>query len=528
MNAFFRILFIFASLTLFSEAASQQTNLTSVEQQPAGAAVSGTLKRKLTIRAHEVFEQRKLRVYAIADESDSEGRFLLNTLDSRAFKLFGNDPKEAPLDAASLSTVATKSPAIPRETAILFESSQSMPQQKSDAVRKAVVAFLNGFRSDVLTVRMGNDEKNIRLAWISPSQSENPRALQRAILDSPAVAGAQGITSPVCSGIRDLNVLGDQNPAVLVQRNIIIVSEEHSLSSKGSAELRKCLGEAVDYGARIFWVELKQSAGDEAAKTDLVRPHLSESGNSKIISAAVEKSNGIRIKIAENADPTPAFVNFRSYMDDEYILEFDLTRFRPYSDVIELELVASYHGHVLKSGFFKAEGFVAQPSPEDLERTAQLQEIRRRREMMNLLMIFLLVSGTGILMWYWLRKKAHVCQDCSFVVERNFSDCPFRNNKCYGRLSIIHGPMTGKVFPLFSGDNSLGRSRSNTIRLKGSGIQRMHAKIVLSKRKALLTPLKTCGVRVNGVLTTDPRLLGSGSIIRVGDAVCRLDFKEGE
>lgn len=518
MKAIFNSTVILCSLLLMGS--TDQPALESTQIAP--------LKRKLAVRAHEVFEQRKLRIYAVADESDSEGRFLINTLDSRSFKLFGNDPKEAPLDVASLSTVATKSPAVPRETAILFESSQMLTQQKSESVRKAIASFLNGFRSDVLTVRMGNDEKNVRLAWISPSQSENPRAVQRAVLDSPAVTGAHGIVSPVCSGVRDLNILGVQNPPVLVQRNIIIVSSDSPSTSKNISELRACLSEAIDYGARIFWVELKETVMPDAGKESTIKASEALTESSKIIAAAVQKSRGIRIGVSGTADPTAAFVNLRSYLDDEYILDFDLSNFRPYSDVIEVELVANYHGHVLKSGFFKAEGFVARPTPEDLERTARLQDNRRRKEMTNLLLVFLMVSGIGVFFWIWLRKKAHVCQDCTYVVENNFSDCPFRNSKCYGRLSVIHGTMTGKVFPLFSGDNSLGSRRSSTVRLKGRGIEGLHAKIVLSKRKALLTPMSPSGIRVNGFLTTEPRLVGSGTVLRIGEVICRLDFKQGE
>ncbi|NBX17694.1 MAG: FHA domain-containing protein [Proteobacteria bacterium] len=519
MTTFFKPAVIVFSLFLISAAETPN---------PSRSPVAAPLARKLTVRAQEVFDQRKLRIYAVADESDAQGRFLINTLDSRSFKLFGSDPKEAPLEAASLSTVATKSPAVSRETAILFESSNQLNQQISDSVRKAVAAFLNGYRSDVLTVRMGNEDKNSRLAWISPSQSENPRAVQRSILDSPAVQGTQGMTSPVCAGVRDLNIVGSQNSQVMVQRNVIIVSSAHSAASKKLSELRACLAEAVDYGARVFWIEIKDAPTPAAVQQPEKSVAPSGSDFSKVISSAVEKSGGIRLAVGGTADPAAAFANLRSYLDDEYVLEFDLSQFRPYSDVIELELVANYHGHVLKSGFFKAEGFTAQPTPDDLERSARLTELRKRKETINLIVIFVLVSGLGIVLWNWLRRKAHVCRDCTYVVEHSFSDCPFRNAKCYGRLSVIHGPMTGKVFPLFSGDNTLGRGGSNTVRLKGEGVERLHAKIVLSKRKALLTPVSKGGIRVNGLLTGESRLVGSGTVLCIGSVVCRLDFKNGE
>lgn len=494
---------------------------------PVGHAQSPTpsegahLKRSLSIRGHEIFNKRRLRLYVVFDESDSDGRYLINTLDGRSFKLFGKDANDAPLDVQSLSTVATKSPAVLRETALLFESSHGLSKPLTESIQRAVASFLGGFRSDVLTVRMGNEETSVRLAWVSPGQSENPRAIQRSILDAPVVAGTRGLTSVVCSGIGDLGVTQQNTNASLVQRNVVIISSEMNDAKGSFSDLRRCLSDASKLGARIFWVRLKSAS--QTMNNEIV-----SSSFSKTMTAGVQESKGFVSNLPLSGDPLPALNNIRSYLDDEYVLEFDLDKFKPYSDTIELELTANYHGHVVKSDFFKAEGFEAQPTPEDLARLATLQEAARRKDIATVVLLLGVFSLTGIIFWWLLKKREHVCGDCLFVVARNFQDCPFRNSKCYGRLSVIQGPQMGKVFPLFSGENTLGRKRSCMIRLKGQGISREHAKIVLSKRKALYTPFKGSESRINGVRTIEPRLLGSGSVIRLGDLVCRVDFKEGE
>ena len=94
-------------------------------------------------------------------------------------------------------------------------------------------------------------------------------------------------------------------------------------------------------------------------------------------------------------------------------------------------------------------------------------------------------------------------------------------------MSVIQGPGLGSEFPLFSGENTFGSSSSNSIRWKAKGLTRKHGKIVITKRKALFSPMRGSETRVNGVIATEPRLLSSGSILRVGDVVCRVDFKEG-
>jgi hypothetical protein len=486
-------------------------------QTPEVSHSGGALKRTLNIRSQEVFDKRMLRLFVLLDESDAEGRYLLNTLDARSFRLFAKEASEAPVDVRSLSTVATRSPPVPRETVIVFESQSDLGQQQSEAIRKAVASFLGGFRSDVLSVRMGNEDNVNRLAWVAPGQSENPRAIQRAVLDASVLAGAKGLTSAVCSAVGDLDVVPEQNGAIGVQRNLIVVSTDDTTDNVRFSELGRCLSDAAKLKARVFWLRIKaQNAPQSASKLY------------RVISSAVEKSGGFVANVAATVDPSSALNNIRSYLDDEYVLEFDVTAIRPYSDAIDFELTANYHGHVVKSGFFRAEGFVAQPTPEELARNAQIAEAAKRKDLATVVLVVGLLSLTGGFFWIQLRRKIHVCGDCSYVVSRTFQDCPFRNEKCYGRLSVIQGPAVGAVFPLFSGENLVGTKRSIQIRLKGGGIARDHAKIVVSKRKALFVPMKGGTNRVNGVLTAEPRLLGSGTVVRMGDYVCRVDFKEGE
>ncbi|MFZ9519024.1 MAG: FHA domain-containing protein [Silvanigrellaceae bacterium] len=488
-----------------------------VDAQTATPAEGVSLKRTLHIRSKEVFDKRMLRLFVLLDESDTEGRYLLNTLDARSFRLFAKEATDAPLDVRSLATVATRSPPVQRETVIVFESQPDMGQQISESIKKSVASFLGGFRSDVLSVRMGNEDNVKRLAWIAPGQSENPRAIQRAILDTPGLPGARGLTSAVCSGVDDLNTEPARDGMPEVQRNLIVVSTDDAGEDVRFSELARCFSNAIKLNARVFWLRMKpQNVQQPVSKL------------SRVVSSAVEKSGGFIAQVASSSDPSFALNNIRSYLDDEYVLEFDVSNVKPYSDVIDFELNASYHGHVVKSGFFRVDGFSALPTPEMLARNAQLAEAAKRKDLATVGLAIVLLTLTGAFFWMQLRRKIHVCGDCAYVVAQNFQDCPFRNEKCHGRLSVIQGPSVGAVFPLFSGENLVGSKRSMAIRLKGGGMSREHAKFVLSKRKALIVPMKDAVVRVNGVLTTEPRLLGSGTVVCMGNYVCRVDFKEGE
>lgn len=495
------------------QASDSETTSSSISKIP--------FARSLSVRAQEIFDKRKLRLFVVVDESDNEGRYLQNTLDARSFRLFGKEQNDVPLEVNSLSTTASKSPAVLRETAIIFESSTALPQVQFEAIRKSVAAFLEGFRSDVLSVRIGNEEKSSRLAWTSPEQSENPRAIQRSILNAEVLPGGRGLTPAICSGIHDLNVIKDEKNNGHIQRTVIVISTEMPGIGRAFSELTQCFRETARIGARVFWVRLKspEDANNGASK---------DTNFSKVMSAAVEKSKGFSAIVRGFTEPTATLNNIRSYLDDEYILEFDLNNFKPYNSTVQLELVASYHGHVLKSGLFEVDGLTALPTPEEVSQKAQVQENAKRKYLTNLGVIFAALTGFGLLIWYRSKLRTHVCSNCTFVVERNFQDCPFRNPKSYGRLSVIGGPMVGKVFPLFSGDNTLGKKYNNMIKITGKRVANRHAKITLSKRKALFVPMNRCECRVNGFLLTEPRLLASGSVIRMGENILRVDFKEGE
>ena len=472
-----------------------------------------SIQRKISIRAYEIFQERKLRIHLILDESDGSGRYLLNTLDAKSFRLQPEEASEPPIEPTSLSTFANRSPAAYRETAVVFEANKEFSERQFDSIRSAVAGFLGGFRSDVLSVRATTEEKESRLAWIAPGQSENPRAIQKSILESPSLDGKAGVAAGVCAAMKELE--SESPPMSPAQRSLILISRAAGDGSSGWSEARKCLAQAIQSSVRIFWVRIRDLESQQVGKFD------------SVIEGVVDKSGGFVGKLTATSDPVGALSNLRSYLDDEYILEFDFTQYRPYSDILKFSVSANYHGNIYRSAEHKYEGFVAKPRPEELERVEQARESARIKERQAYYFISAVLLLSSFFIVYFLRRNTAGCKKCGFRVSSSFQDCPFRNAKCHGRMSVIQGPGLGSEFPLFSGENSFGSSRSNTIRWKAKGLARKHGTIVITKRKALFSPARGSQTRVNGVMATEPRLLSSGSILRIGDVVCRVDFKEG-
>ncbi len=503
------VVFLLSVMSIVLSAMTARAQDASSSPMPSA---DSNLQRNISIRAYEIYQQRRLRLHLSVDESDASGHYFLNTLDAKSFRLTSDDPNELPVEPNSLSTFSTHSPTLPRETAIVFEADKTLAAEQFDAIRSAVAGFLDRFRSDVLTVRASAANKDLRLAWIAPGQSENPRAIQRAILESKVLEGQPGVAAGVCAALDELKASPSERSGV--QKTLIFISRPTLEGDKNWSQLKSCLTESVDSNIRTFWVRLRDQSPDFGKFDDVIR-------------SSVEKSGGFVSRLNATADPAIALKNLRSYLDDEYVLDFDLTQHRPYSDVLKFRVTANYHGNVIRSEESVFEGFVAMPRPEEIKRIEETRELERRKERRTYLFVAGILASSALVIVVLLRRNNDGCSKCGFRVAKNYQDCPFRNQKCFGRLSVIQGPLQGSEFPLFVGENTLGTSLSRTIRLRAKGLAGNHAKIVLTQRKALFSPEKGTETRVNGLMATEPRLISSGTILRMGELVCRVDFKEG-
>lgn len=67
-------------------------------------------------------------------------------------------------------------------------------------------------------------------------------------------------------------------------------------------------------------------------------------------------------------------------------------------------------------------------------------------------------------------------------------------------IKILNGPQQGKIFPLQSGNNILGRSQKADVRLDDHGVSKNHAQIFVTTDKVIISDLNSSnGTYVNGV-----------------------------
>jgi hypothetical protein len=126
------------------------------------------------------------------------------------------------------------------------------------------------------------------------------------------------------------------------------------------------------------------------------------------------------------------------------------------------------------------------------------------------------------------RAKTTGCSTCGSRVYRDHSDCPFRKSNCVARLVYIGGPNAGQTIPLLAGATRLSRFgfRGAGIAVSGRKIDWFnHGTIIIDGSKAIYTPVRFSRDRINGWLVNEPRLLGVGGVLRIGDQNLRFEMK---
>jgi len=125
-----------------------------------------------------------------------------------------------------------------------------------------------------------------------------------------------------------------------------------------------------------------------------------------------------------------------------------------------------------------------------------------------------------------VRMDSTACNTCGSRVQMDHSDCPFRKSECAARLVVVGGANAGQTIPVMKGETIIARFPKTGAAVDGKNIAWFHhATIRLDGQKALYSPAKAGRDRVNGWLVHEPRLLGVGSVLTIGDQKLRFEVK---
>lgn len=468
-------------------------------------------RRYAEMRSLEHIEGRRFRAFISVFEATSMDavRYPLVTLDRSAFQFFEEQNPDIPARADSLWTSATLSPKKARATVFVFEDSDELSTKQAAEVRKAVAEILPIFHSDYLSVIAVSNTRRLELATTDPLQSENLKALQRQVNASQSLGKSSDLLHATCAASQRIGSWSDDELLTTDQRSIVIVGPAvRATLPEDTSLMSACATQLKAKGFRIFYVLYKSHT----------RP------------LDVAKIDGSVHLVPSPVDIFPALSNVASLLNDEYVVDFTLPQEVSLRPQIGIAAKISYHGDVFASSQKNVQVpmdvLVSALPPES---TPSANE-KPRGWWIEVILFAVgaasMVSLIVVLRRYWRRRKlTTICNQCGWRVDREYKACPWQNHECVARLTVLAGPDMGRQLPLFAGRNSLGSgSRCTVVLRKSQGIKRKHSWIEIQGERALYST--TGSDRVNGWLVREPRLLGSGSIINIGEL--QLFFEAGD
>ncbi len=86
-------------------------------------------------------------------------------------------------------------------------------------------------------------------------------------------------------------------------------------------------------------------------------------------------------------------------------------------------------------------------------------------------------------------------------------------------IKVLNGPQAGKIFQLKEGSHSLGRSPQSTLQIKSASISKLHAKVMVTEDKIILSDNRSSnGIVVNGVKVQN-KALRAGDKFALGEVI---------
>lgn len=467
-------------------------------------------ERVLQVRNAIEVAPGRIRIFAGFVERQNSVRYPISTLDTSAFRLRVSGDSVASVAAISLSTFGTLAPGPERGLLLGMEQTSDLGES-SALVRGGVAEFVGTLRAGFLSVVSFHSKGVDVLAESIPGRADNIKAIQKRLLEVNQINESGAIAEAVCSIFSQFGSWREFMSDASAQKAAVFVGRGGVLDSAAISKTIRCLGTAKAMGVQVYWLKLADVDQNSSVGLQELAQGFLEGG-------------GFLQEIPLGTDFSSSLSNVRANLDDEYVVEFVLPAAARKSSTLRYSLQASYHGNVVvaSESFVDIVALEEPKAPETIMRS----KINWWRIIVAVAVFVALVLLIVLLFMWRHALRYRKCDVCGHEVRRDFSDCAFRSAKCLGRLVVVCGADSGRIFPLFEGDNIIGSSPDCGVRLMSGTLARKHGKLTLLKKKALYQAVDGKGDMVNGWPLNEPRLLASGTNLRLGDAVLRFESRE--
>lgn len=487
----------------------------------------GAISRVAEIHEVEHLGDHKIRVVFSAQEREGAQRFPITTIDRSMVKVDFTNTSTPPAEAGSLLLHGAGGNDLRRALYIGFSLHRKLNGRAVEELRSDVGQLLKDLPSEFLTVAaMAQDSARV-IADVSPEKGDNVNRILQQLQSLAPEGEGPALADTLCVAAERFHAWDLSKFKKSDQKVLVIVSNPGDSPSTERYRGQNCWRSLLDQGVRVFSVAFAPEIGRSTFDLTDVAPE--SGGYVHHVSGPVEMGAAIK--------------NIIALLKNEYVIDVDAPDIAIEDQPLELKVRVSYHDEIFESANYNV-GFIipslakvfgsGNPSHQTAEDQASQRAAAEAEARLHFLMVVLSVSAVIALVIYALtryfrfRSVTSDCNTCGRRVARDHSDCPFRRAECVARLVVVSGRYAGQTIPIAKGETRMARFplAVSDVKIRGRGIRwRHHGTISLDGQKALYTPAKIGRDRVNGWKVYEPRLLGVGSVLMIGDQMLRFEIK---
>ncbi len=489
--------------------------------------VKGSVTRAIEILQVEHLEDHHLRIIFNAQEHDGLLRFPITTIDRAMVKVNFTNTSTAPESVQSLLLHGAGGDSLKRALYIGISLHRKLKPKEVEELRLQTGEILKGIPSELLTVAAISQDSARVVANVSPENGDNVNRILQQMQSLEPEGEGPALADTLCVAAERFHAWDLSQFKKSDQKVLVIISSPGDGPSTERYRGQNCWRSLMDQGVRVFNIAFGQSYGK--SNFDL--------------GAVAQESGGYVHRIVGTVEMSAAVKNIMALLKNEYVIDVNAPDIALEDQPLEMKITISYHDEIFESQNHNV-GFVI-PSlstvflPKALTPEQQLEESNKSDakilEERIMLFAWLAVSfaiavwlGRKGYHWFKVRAKTLACNSCGHRVSKDYSNCPFRSPECVARLVVIGGIYAGQTIPIAKGETLLARfPRGGAgVKIRGRKISWWgHGRIQLDGHKALYLPSKVGRDRINGWTVHEPRLLGVGSVLQIGNQTVRFEVK---
>ncbi len=464
----------------------------------------------------------RLRVIFSAQERDGDLRFPITTIDRSMVRVEFTNSATAPIEPKSLLLHGQGGAELHRALYVGFALHRHLNGNGVMELKSQIGDVIKALPAEYMTLAAVSQDSGRIIADVNPEKGDNINRIIQQLQSLEPEGEGPSLTDTLCVASERFSAWNLSKFTKGDQKVLIIYTSPGDAQSTERYRAENCWRSLIDQGVRVYVIAFGKPFGGQVI--DLASTALESGGHYHRVNGPVEMYAATKNLIAN--------------LNNEYAIEFDTPEIALEDQPLEVKVKISYHSEVFESPVFNVGFFMpsltkafVKSDPVDPRTGPNKEDSGGMIDWVGLVPIFLIIL-MGVILVAWsvrvIRRHSHTvsCQTCSSRVALDHSDCPFRKSETVARFVVVGGKNAGQTIPVRKGETVIGRYPNSGVRISGRGIAWFnHGVVRLDGQKAIYSPAKSGRDRINGWIVNEPRLLGVGSLLCVGDQKLRFEVK---